>query len=56
MDELRIPRRRIAVRMILDDGRNLEADLFVSPIAPNGGPERVADRLEQRLRKKRCTR
>ena len=45
MDELRIPRQRIAVRMVLDDGGNLEADLFVAPIGPDGGPERIADRL-----------
>ena len=45
MDELRIPRHRIAVRMILDDGRNLEAELFVSPVGPDGGPERLANRL-----------
>jgi hypothetical protein len=45
MEELRVPRRRIPVRMILDDGRTLEADLFVAPIGPDGGPERLADRL-----------
>lgn len=45
MDELRVPRRQVRVRIVLDDGRTLDGDLFVSPIMPDGGAERVVDRL-----------
>jgi hypothetical protein len=45
MDEFRVPRLLIPVRMILDDGRTLDAEIYVAPIGPEGGPERVVDRL-----------
>ena len=45
MDELRVPRRRIPARIVLDDGRTIEGDLFTAPVGHDGGPERLLDHL-----------
>ena len=36
-----IPRRTVAVRLLLDDGRTLDGAMFTSPTGPNGQPEDV---------------
>lgn len=45
MEELRIPRRRVPARIVLDDGRTLDAEFFAAPIGPDGLPERLLDHL-----------
>jgi hypothetical protein len=37
----KIPRREVAVRILLDDGRSLDGTLFTAETGPDGGPEDV---------------
>lgn len=45
MELLRVPRREVAVRILLDDGRTLDGTLFTAEAGPDGRPERVLDHL-----------
>jgi hypothetical protein len=45
MEILRVPRRVVPVRILLDDGRTLNGGLFTSMAAPGGGSERLVDHL-----------
>jgi hypothetical protein len=45
MQSLRVPRREVAVRIQLDDGRSLEGKLFTAQLAPDGLAGRVVDYL-----------
>jgi hypothetical protein len=45
MDEFRVPRREQSVRVVLDDGRSIEADMFAALTGPDGRPGRILDRL-----------
>lgn len=45
MEIFRVPRRRVAVRITLDDGRCLDGVLYTATSGPGGHPESVADRL-----------
>ncbi len=45
MEAFRVPRREQQVRVILDDGRALEADMFAAVVGPDGRPGRILDRL-----------
>ena len=48
MEIFRVPRRKVAVRITLDDGRCLDGVLYTSTSSPRGHPESVADRLNAR--------
>ncbi len=45
MDLFRVPRREAPVRLLLDDGRVLDAGFFTALTGPDGLPGRVVDRL-----------
>ena len=45
MDLFRVPRRETPVRVLLDDGRTLDGEIFTSMTGPDGLPGRVVDRL-----------
>jgi hypothetical protein len=45
MELLRVPRREVAVRILLDDGRTLDGSLFTAATGHDGRPERVLDHL-----------
>jgi hypothetical protein len=47
MDMYRIPRREVPVRILLDDGRTLDGNLFTAETAPGGGPEDVLHYLNE---------
>lgn len=42
-----VPRRRVQARILVDDGRTLEGELFTALSSPEGGPQRVVDRLNE---------
>ena len=43
-----VPRRETQARLLLDDGRTLEGFLFLAVAGPDGRPETVSDRLNDR--------
>lgn len=45
MELFRIPRREVAVRIVLDDGRSLDGRLFTAPAGHDGVPESVQEHL-----------
>lgn len=45
MEILKVPRRTITVRILLDDGRTLDGDMFTALLGLDGRPERVLDHL-----------
>jgi len=45
MDTLRVPKRAVEVRLLLEGGESLEGELYVPPTGPYGGPGRLIDRL-----------
>jgi hypothetical protein len=45
MESLKVPRREVAVRILLDDGRSLEGRLYTAPLGADGFAERVVDHL-----------
>jgi hypothetical protein len=45
MELLRIPRRRVHTRILLDDGRSLEGELYTAPAVTAGRPESVLEHL-----------
>jgi hypothetical protein len=45
MESLKVPRREVAVRILLDDGRSLDGRLYTAPLAADGLAERVVDHL-----------
>ena len=45
MIEYQVPRREVQATVVLDDGRTLECTLFTAVSSPEGGPQRVLDRL-----------
>ncbi len=45
MDVFRVPKREEHVRILLDDGRTLEGELFAAVVGPDGMAGRVVDRL-----------
>jgi hypothetical protein len=45
MDLYKVPKNETRVRILLDDGRTLDAGIFTSATGPRGGPETVLDRL-----------
>lgn len=47
MDIYRIPRREVPVRILLDDGRTLDGNLFTAETAPGGRPEDVLHYLNE---------
>jgi hypothetical protein len=49
MDDLRVPKRRVPVEVVLPGGATRRVALFLSESAPgHGGPERVSDLLNGR--------
>ena len=45
MDLYKVPKNETSVRILLDDGRTLDATIFTSLTGPRGGPETILDRL-----------
>jgi len=45
METLRVPKRAVEVRLLLEGGESLEGALYVPPTGPYGGPGRLIDRL-----------
>lgn len=45
MIEYQVPRREVGATVVLDDGRRLECQLFTAVSSPEGGPQRVLERL-----------
>ena len=45
MELLRIPRRRVHTRILLDDGRSLDGELYTAPAVVTGRPESVLEHL-----------
>ena len=45
MEIYRIPRRATVVRILLDDGRSLDGQLFTSDLGPGGRPEHLLHHL-----------
>lgn len=45
MEQFKVPKREAHVRILLDDGRILEGEVFASLVGPDGRPGRVLDRL-----------
>jgi hypothetical protein len=45
MDIFQVPRREAGARILLDDGRTLEGQLFLATAGPDGRPETVWERL-----------
>ena len=45
MDMFQVPRREAEARILLDDGRTLEGQLFLATAGPDGRPETVWERL-----------
>ncbi len=45
MDSLRVPKRSVEVRLLLEGGESFEGTLYVPPTGPYGGPGRLIDRL-----------
>lgn len=45
MEAFRVPKREQSVRLVLDDGRSIEADMFAALVGPDGRPGRILDRL-----------
>jgi hypothetical protein len=45
MEAFRVPKRETRVRILLEDGRSLEGEIFAPWIGPDGQPGRAADRL-----------
>jgi len=45
--EYQVPRREVRARILLDDGRILDCLVFTAATAPDGGPQRVLDRLNE---------
>jgi hypothetical protein len=43
--EYQVPRREVGATVVLDDGRTLECTLFTAVSSPEGGPQRVLERL-----------
>jgi hypothetical protein len=43
--EYQVPRREVGATVFLDDGRTLECTLFTAVSSPEGGPQRVLERL-----------
>jgi hypothetical protein len=43
--EYQVPRREVGATVVLDDGRTLECKLFTAVASPEGGPQRVLERL-----------
>lgn len=45
MEEFRVPKREAHVRVLLDDGRTLDGEVFATLVGRDGRPGRVLDRL-----------
>ncbi len=45
MEVFKVPRREVHVRMLLDDGRALDGDLYTAPEIGRGRPESVLEHL-----------
>jgi hypothetical protein len=45
VEQFKVPKREAHVRVLLDDGRVLEGEVFAALIGPDGRPGRVLDRL-----------
>jgi hypothetical protein len=45
MDIFQVPRREAPARILLDDGRTLEGQLYLAPAGHDGRPETVSERL-----------
>lgn len=45
MEIFRVPKREVEARILLDDGRTVDCTIFTAVTSPEGGPQRVLDRL-----------
>jgi hypothetical protein len=45
MEDFRVPKREVPARILLDDGRLLDGTVFTAISGREGGPQRVAERL-----------
>jgi len=47
MEEYQVPKRRVRSRVLLDDGRILDCDVFTAVSSPDGRPQTVMERLNE---------
>jgi hypothetical protein len=45
MEIFRVPKREVQARILLDDGRTVDCTIYTALTSPEGGPQRVVDRL-----------